>query len=271
MNKTIKDNMEEVKSFLPDDVERTYIKTCSKCGEKIYRYTNGKDIDFITNCECERLEEQHDHSVKLTDNLTGINKIKRNKELCGFSKRDIDELCSIKYKTNSANIQAYNELLKYGNSFNQETSKGYYIYGTTGTGKSLLMKKVVTIVLNKGYSALFITSVELLANIRKRIQEPNLKDLKAYAISVDLLVLDDFGVEKGTEWETEELLQILENRWRESRPILFTSNLSIDQIQNKYDKFGRIYSRILGNSNKVFAINGPDHRVEEFKKRNKKG
>ena len=46
---------------------------------------------------------------------------------------------------------------------------------------------------DRGYSVLFTTSVDLLTNIRKRIKEPNLRDLARYAIDVDLLILDDFG------------------------------------------------------------------------------
>ena len=55
-----------------------------------------------------------------------------------------------------------------------------------------------------------------------------------------------------------------------SKPIVFTSNLSLEQVKKKYDKHGRIYSRILGGSNKVFTINGIDNRIEQFKARNGK-
>ena len=55
-----------------------------------------------------------------------------------------------------------------------------------------------------------------------------------------------------------------------AKPIIFTSNLSLEQVKKKYDKHGRIYSRILGGSNKVFTINGNDNRVEQFNARNQK-
>ena len=117
---------------------------------------------------------------------------------------------------------------------------------------------------------IIITSADLIANIKKRMSEPEIRDLKRYAEYVDLLVVDDLGVERGTEWEIGELFEIFNHRWTMSKPIIFTSNLSLNEIKKKYDSYGRIYSRILGSTNKVFVINGIDNRIEHFKNRAKK-
>lgn len=63
---------------------------------------------------------------------------------------------------------------------------------------------------------------------------------------------------------------IIYNCWTMSKQIIFTSNLSLNEIKKKYDKYGRIYSRILGESNKIFTINDVDKRVKQFKNRVKK-
>ncbi|WP_279153788.1 ATP-binding protein [Thomasclavelia cocleata] len=243
---------------------------CTKCNtEKFHCINDDGSIDFITLCDCEVAKENKERSNRLTDLIYGRNKIEYNKALCGLKKRDIEEINTIKYITNKDNIEAYNELIKYGDNFSDKTSRGYYICGTTGTGKSLLVKRLATKVLNKSYSVLFITSADLIANIKKRINEPEIRDLKRYAECVDLLIVDDLGVERGTEWEIGELFDIFNHRWTMSKPIVFTSNLSLNEIKKKYDKHGRIYSRILGGSNKVFTINGADKRIEQFKARNK--
>lgn len=262
-----------MKEVVIDDLpyKKISLGVCVKCSaEKFHCINDDGSIDFITSCDCEVAKENEEHSNRLTDLIYGRNKIERNKALCGLRKRDIEEINTIKYMTNNDNIEAYNEIIKYGNNFDENTSRGYFITGTTGTGKSLLVKKLATILLIKGYSVLFITSVDLLTNIRKRISEPDIRDLSKYAIDVDLLILDDFGVERGNEWESEELLKIFECRWGMSKPIVFTSNLSLSEIKKKYDKHGRIYSRILGGSNKVFTLNGVDKRVEQFNNRAKK-
>lgn len=252
-------------------LKRIEIDSCPNCHDKRYSYydENGNFV-FNTVCDCKVNKMNDERSNRLTDSIYGRKRIERNKSLCGLKKRDIEEVNTIRYITNSYNINAYNELIKYGDEFSNKTSRGYYICGTTGTGKSLLVKKLTVMLLNKGYSVLFTTSVDLLTNIRKRISQPDLRDLSKYAMDVDLLILDDFGVERGNDWETEELLKIFECRWGMSKPIVFTSNLSLEQVKKKYDKHGRIYSRILGGSNKVFTINGIDNRIEQFKARNGK-
>lgn len=251
-------------------LKRIEIDTCPNCHDKRYSYydENGNFV-FNTVCDCKVNKMNEERSNRLTDSIYGRNKIERNKALCGLRKRDIEEINTTRYITNKDNIEAYNELTKYGTEFNEDVSIGYYIHGTTGTGKSLLVKRLATRVLNKGYSVLFITSADLTANIKKRMNEPETIDLKRYAECVDLLIVDDLGVERGTEWEIGELFEIFNHRWTMSKPIIFTSNLSLDQVKKKYDKHGRIYSRILGGSNKVFTINGADKRVEQFKARNK--
>ncbi|WP_305139922.1 ATP-binding protein [Thomasclavelia cocleata] len=251
-------------------LKKIEIDPCPNCHDKRYSYydENGNFV-FNTVCDCEVNKMNEERSKKLTNSIYGCNKIKQNKALCGLRKRDIEEINTIKYITNKDNIEAYNELIKYGDNFSDKTSGGYYICGTTGTGKSLLVKRLATKVLNKGYSVLFITSADLIANIKKRINEPEIRDLKRYAECVDLLIVDDLGVERGTEWEIGELFEIFNHRWTMSKPIVFTSNLSLNEIKKKYDKHGRIYSRILGGSNKIFTINGVDKRIEQFKARNK--
>lgn len=250
-------------------LKRIEIDPCPNCHDKRYSYYDENDnFVFNTVCDCKVNKMNEERSSRLTDSIYGRSRIERNKSLCGLKKHDIEEINTVKYITNSYNIDAYNELIKYGDVFSDKTSRGYYICGTTGTGKTLLVKKLAAMLLNKSYSVLFITTVDLLTNIRKRISQPDSRNLAKYAIDVDLLILDDFGVERGNDWETEELLKIFECRWGMSKPIIFTSNLSLDQVKKKYDKHGRIYSRILGGSEKVFTINGIDKRAEQFNKRN---
>lgn len=262
-----------MRKVIIDDLpyKKISLGVCTKCNtEKFHCINDDGSIDFITLCECEIAKENKERSKKLTNSIYGRSKIEQNKALYGLRKRDIEEINTIKYITNKDNIEAYNELIKYGNDFSDKTSMGYYICGTTGTGKSLLVKRLVTMILNKGYSVLFITSADLIANIKKRMSEPEIRDLKRYAEYVDLLVVDDLGVERGTEWEIGELFEIFNHRWTMSKPIIFTSNLSLNEIKKKYDSYGRIYSRILGSTNKVFVINGIDNRIEHFKNRAKK-
>ncbi|MDD4776587.1 MAG: hypothetical protein PHG75_08750 [Syntrophomonas sp.] len=73
----------------------------------------------------------------------------------------------------------------------------------------------------------------------------------------DLVILDDIGAEKATDWVAERLYAIVDIRYRMNRATIFTSNLSEKQLQDQLG--GRIVSRIFEMTEQVPVI-GPDHR-----------
>jgi DNA replication protein DnaC len=75
----------------------------------------------------------------------------------------------------------------------------------------------------------------------------------------DLLVIDDLGAEKGTEWVVEQLYRIVDYRYRMCLPLVVTTNLSGREIR---DRFGdRILSRLVEACTAV-KLTGDDKRSE---------
>jgi DNA replication protein DnaC len=61
-----------------------------------------------------------------------------------------------------------------------------------------------------------------------------------------LLILDDFGMERGTEYALEQVYNVIESRTRSGRPLIVTTNLSLSELQNPTDTaHARIYDRVL--------------------------
>lgn len=73
----------------------------------------------------------------------------------------------------------------------------------------------------------------------------------------DLVVLDDIGAERNTEWAEEMLYNIVNTRYELMRATIFTTNESDEKLRDKLG--GRIFSRIKGMTEPVLVI-GPDHR-----------
>ena len=65
--------------------------------------------------------------------------------------------------------------------------------------------------------------------------------------NVPLLIVDDLGIEKGTEWEMYMLYGLVNNRSRELRTTIYTSNYSLEKLAEKIQN-DRIVSRILSTS-----------------------
>lgn len=148
-----------------------------------------------------------------------------------------------------------------------------FITGACGTGKT---HKAVSLL--KGYAEsrpcpefvhpyknlpIFITIPELLMKIRScfSLNEGEESIVRKYS-DCSLLVLDDLGVEKTSDWSLQTLYIILNNRYSEQLQTIITSNLTIDEIGEKMGD--RIASRIAGMC-KIVKLTGKDRRLKNGK------
>ena len=61
-----------------------------------------------------------------------------------------------------------------------------------------------------------------------------------------LLIIDDFGMERGTEYALEQIYNIVDSRYRSQKPLIVTTNLTLDEIRHPQDTaHARIYDRLL--------------------------
>ena len=80
--------------------------------------------------------------------------------------------------------------------------------------------------------------------------------------SVPFLVIDDFGVQRDTEWEVEMLYNLIDARYADQRLTIITTNRNIEEVRDLAD--GRIYSRFLEMCH-IIHVQAPDYR-EQFKR-----
>jgi DNA replication protein DnaC len=112
---------------------------------------------------------------------------------------------------------------------NLESGRGLWFDGPVGTGKTSLAILVAKAAHGTGHSYAFYTVPRLLADIRRtydRDAGDSYVTLMRRLCSVDLLVLDDLGAEKQTEWVVEQLYSIVNERWQDRRSIVVTTNIS---------------------------------------------
>ena len=63
--------------------------------------------------------------------------------------------------------------------------------------------------------------------------------------SYPLLILDDFGMERGTEYGLEQVYSVIDSRYRSSKPLIATTNLTLEELQHPQDTpHARIYDRL---------------------------
>jgi DNA replication protein DnaC len=144
--------------------------------------------------------------------------------------------------------------------------QGLFLTGSYGVGKSHLAVAILRGVIEKGGRGVFWETTKLLREIRDTYSEQNGRESGVLrpAIEADLLVLDDLGVEKTSEWVEETLHHIVNSRYSAKRLTVFTSNLPLrDDLtdpQSLQVRIGmRMYSRILEMCS-VITLEGVDFR-----------
>jgi DNA replication protein DnaC len=111
----------------------------------------------------------------------------------------------------------------------------------------------------RGLTCSFFSVVELLDLWRPGSEAKRQKgDWLFHRAKVDdLVILDDIGAEKASEWTEDRLFAVVDARWRMERATIFTTNCKEKQlIANGY---GRIVSRIFEMTDPIL-VDGPDHR-----------
>jgi len=105
---------------------------------------------------------------------------------------------------------------------------GLLFFGPFGNGKSHLAAAIVNALIPQGVSAVFQSAPDLLRLFRSTYDEGSeVKEstLMSALAEVDLLVLDDIGAQKWSEYSEAQLYQVVDTRYRWKRPLIITTNL----------------------------------------------
>lgn len=148
----------------------------------------------------------------------------------------------------------------------KKQGKGLLFYGTVGTGKSYMSGCIANALINNGYEVL-MTSISRIADTAfnyKGNKQEYYDNLNSY----HLLILDDLGVERNTEYMNEIVYKVIDGRYKARLPIIVTSNLTGQELKNPVGiNNQRTYSRILEMCYPV-KVEGEDQRkrkaVEDF-------
>lgn len=149
-----------------------------------------------------------------------------------------------------------------------EAGDGLYIWGkSTGSGKTSWACKIMSHYFRKVAFAtglenegLYIFLPTFLEDLRDYYdtKDPDFEQVLSMVKDCKLLIVDDIGAERVTEWVRERMVSIINTRVSNNLATIYTSNLSPEELREELGD--RISSRVLGSS-KVVEITGGDRRV----------
>ncbi len=154
------------------------------------------------------------------------------------------------------------KIYSHAQNFTRNYKKGHYnrgliIEGPIGSGKSFLLGCIANDLIKRNIEIKYIVYTDLLQEIRDSYEDSNGEsELKLISSvqEIPVLLIDDLGTEKASEFASNILYQIIDKRYREERPIILSTNFSIQELQERFSIMGeRIFQRLL-EMNRYFAL-----------------
>ncbi len=134
-----------------------------------------------------------------------------------------------------------------------------YLWGESGRGKTALACTVGLDAIAQGKSVAFCPVRQLMSELSSLYPEPGegaIQERIDALVDLDVLILDDMGAEKVSDWRTERLEQVIDRRKNGTGLTIVTSNLPLRVLSDPDHLGGRIGTRIEGMGT-VFEVAGP--------------
>ncbi len=183
----------------------------------------------------ELMEFHSAEAMKNSQLVTDRNRQARMEKIIGRSGiQPLHRECSFtNYAVETPEQQAALDAAKqYLQAFGQ-TYGGFIFSGNTGTGKNHLATAIARNLMKRGKSVMIVTVGELFEKFRRTYAKDSPvkeADLMRDVCKLDLLVLDEIGVQKGSEHEINLLTQIIDRRQLQLKPTGMLTNKTYSEL-----------------------------------------
>jgi len=240
---------------------------CGKCNtrkqtEREWIDNEIRKLPIMCQCETQRYQAEQEEQKKRKfqeyvdvlrrDGLTDLKYLKHTFELDDRRYPDISDSCRMY-------VEQWAEM--------KEKNVGILFYGDVGVGKTFYGCCIANALLDKQITACVTNFPTILAKLQSGFDNSDyITSLQRYS----LLVIDDLGVERDTPTALERTYSIIDARIRSDKPLIVTTNLSPEDINNPANiAYKRIYDRVLENSITV-KMTGSSRRRETSREKSKK-
>lgn len=224
---------------------------CSVCGDAVERIIQfpvfdgtGRKTDTKVHimCSCQKKEqEEREKRQKQADEMRAVESLRKlslmDEKLMGanlstFTATDENErLLKI----------VHNYIVNFDRMYKE--NQGLLLWGPVGTGKSYAAATIANELLQRRTSVVMTSFIKILKEVgtfdadNGKIEKIN---------NAKLLIIDDLGAERGTDYTLERVYDIIDSRYRCNKPIILTTNLTMEQMKECDDiRYNRIYDRIF--------------------------
>lgn len=176
-----------------------------------------------------------------------------------YSKNYIDRLTG--RSSRQLAEDAYRICRKFADNFDTEC-ENLLLFGTTGCGKTFLTHCIAKEIMESIHSVLYLTATEFVdAQMAQVLSKSDESAMLCEQIqNCDLLIIDDLGTERNTEFVISQLFVCLNERILNQKSTIISTNYNLEEIKNHYTE--RTFSRI-SNHYKMIRLAGDDIRIQK--------
>lgn len=258
-----------------DTYDSEGLLVCGKCKKRRQTFVMASDptpdeperkrpVKVTTQCDCDKRREMEEK--KAAENKAAMERVNRLKDASLMGER-FQRAKFENFQTTQYNERNLKLCRRYAERFDEMVAKkqSLLFWGNVGTGKSFAAACIANYLLDRGVPVMMTSFVKLLSLIQNGDEKE--ADIISRLNSAKLVIFDDLGAERNTDYALEKIYNIIDSRYQRELPIIFTTNLTITEMKNETDnRYKRIYDRVFENIYPM-QFTGPSWRRKEASRR----
>ena len=275
MKKSIREIVEEetphpqraIEDFMVN-VEPKNLKTahCEKHGDYEIHYTQAFSNKFLIHSTCTKCVNERDayveQEITKREAEAEAKRIEDKILSCGVSKRNLNKKFDTYITTTPAQTKAKALYKDFADSVcNDSIAKSLIVCGSVGTGKTHLASSAVNQIINNGKICKLIKIIDLIRQFKSTWSKDNdstEEDFLNYYTNIPALIIDEVGVQFGSDTEKMVIFDIIDGRYNNMLPTALISNLALPDVQELIGE--RAIDRMREDGGVVVAMSWDSHR-----------
>lgn len=226
--------------YLNEDNGLIYCSKCHTPRQHKVQWQNKVMLPTV-RCQCQQEEyEKQEAERKRLEFLEQVSRLKAN----GLQDKALREYTFANDKEYNPEMQKAHDYVAHWSEMKAK-SIGLLLWGDVGTGKSFFAGCIANALLEQGIPVLMTNFSRILNSLSGMYSDEKnqfIDSLNKYS----LLIIDDLGIERSTEFALEQVFNVIDSRYRSKLPLIVTTNMTLDELKHPQDLArSRIYDRVL--------------------------
>lgn len=268
MNEFLQQLADRAEKVIPrneKDYEKDGLLYCGECHtpkQGKYDVGNGKFLKPPILCKCATEKRDREaEEIKRQDRLLYIERLRRE----GITD---EKLLNSSFENDDTPEHKHSKAFRrYCDKWQKMKEKniGLIFFGDVGNGKTFYAGCIANEIINRYATPVIATSFPRVLD-----QLFDIEDKDGYIrrlVNVPLLVIDDLGAERATDYALEQVYKVIDERYKANKPLIVTTNIAFEKLKNPEDvRYMRIFDRVIEMC-VPFHFEGKSKREEKAKQK----